>query len=194
MELAQVKKNFEKRGFVFSVFPDEEAAAAYLCQEIQGKRVAFGGSKTLEEIGLYEKLSENNQVFWHWKTPGHYEQQADVYVTSANGLSAKGAVINVDGFGNRVAGAIYGSETVFVVCGINKLAADLDSAVERVRNVAAPLNARRLGKQTPCAVKGDRCYDCDGPECICRVFSVMRKPVTAVKRYEIVLVEKNLGF
>lgn len=194
MDWRKAKENFERRGFRFSVFPDEKQATEYLGREIQGRTVSFGGSKTLEELGLYEKLSRNNEVFWHWKNPGGYQQQAEVYLTSANGLSAEGEIVNLDGHGNRVAGAIFGSDAVFVICGINKLAEDLAGAIHRTRNVAAPKNAQRLGKRSPCAVWGDRCYDCDGPECICRVFSIMRKPVTAVRRYEIVLIEKNLGF
>ena len=117
---------------------------------------------------------------------------ADVYITSANGLTENGEVINIDGAGNRVASTLYGHKRVYFIIGRNKLAPTYDEALWRARNIAAPKNAQRLGKKTPCAVKGDRCYDCKSPDRICRGLVVLWGPSMGVET-EIVLVDEDLG-
>ena len=174
-----VKKNLEERGYTVSCFATAAEAAEYLDGRINGTTVAFGGSVTLAEMGLYEKLATHNEVLWHQKpaegkTGKEIRDAAistEVYVSSVNGLAETGEIINIDGTGNRVASTYYGHERVFLVVGKNKLAPDYDGALWRARNVAAPKNARRLGRKTPCALNGDRCYDCTSPERICRGLS-----------------------
>ena len=95
----------------------------------------------------------------------------------------------VDGNGNRVASTLFGHETVYLVVGSNKLAPDYESALWRARNIAAPKNAQRLNRKTPCAVKGDRCYDCSSPDRICRALVVLWGKPNTVKKMEILLVE-----
>ena len=116
-----------------------------------------------------------------------------MYISSANGLSETGEIINIDGACNRVSSICYGHEKVIFVIGKNKLAPTYDEALFRARNIAAPKNAQRLGKNTPCAVKGDRCYDCSSPDRICRVLSVWwSKPM--IGEFEVVLIDEELGF
>lgn len=92
-----------------------------------------------------------------------------------------------------MASIFYGHERVYLVVGKNKLAKDYDSALYRARNIAAPLNAKRLGMKTPCAVKADRCYDCKSPDRICCGLSVLwRKPMTG--EFEVILIDEELGF
>ena len=98
---------------------------------------------------------------------------ADVYVSSANALAESGEIINIDGRGNRVAGTLYGAERLYLVIGKNKLAPTFEDALWRARNIAAPKNAKRLGVKTPCAIRGDHCYDCSSPERICRGLVVL---------------------
>ena len=116
-----------------------------------------------------------------------------MYLSSINGLAETGEIINIDGNCNRVAGILYGHKKVYLVAGANKLAADYDSALYRARNVAAPLNAKRLGLATPCAEKGDRCYNCKSTARICRALTVLwTKPNSGA--FEVVLVEEPLGY
>lgn len=193
--LKTAASNLEKRGFSVRCFPTGAEAAAYLNQAIDGKTVGFGGSLTLKELGLYELLSPHNEVHWHWVN-GPEERDAavttQVYVSSVNGLAETGELINIDGSGNRVSSTLYGHETVYLVIGKNKLADTYEDALWRARNIAAPKNAQRLGRHTPCAVKGDRCYDCSSPERICRALVVLWGPVMGLKT-EILLVDEDLG-
>lgn len=195
MAFETVKKNLEERGFTVTVFASAAEAVDYLNGAIDGATVGFGGSLTLKEMGLYEKLSEHNQVIWHWvnglETRGEAAGTA-VYLTSVNGLSEDGQLINIDGAGNRVASTLFGHKKVYFVIGKNKLAPTYDEALWRARNIAAPKNAQRLGKKTPCAVNGDRCYDCKSPERICRGLVVHWSPMMGMEM-EVVLVDEDLG-
>ena len=196
----QVKQKLEANGFTVSVFATGEEAAAYLNREIDGVTVGMGGSVTLGQLGLKESLSAHNVLFSHGFTPGDPAQvqrlaaAADVYLLSANGLAEDtGEIINIDGTGNRAASSLYGHKKVYFVIGKNKLAPDFHSALHRARNIAAPRNAQRLGRKTPCAVKGDRCYDCDSPERICRGLVVHYKKMNSMEM-EIVLIDQELGY
>ncbi|MBD5545029.1 MAG: LUD domain-containing protein [Lachnospiraceae bacterium] len=201
MDFKIVKKNLEERGYMVSCFETAEKAAAYMNTQIVDKTVGFGGSMTLEEMGLYEKLSVHNDVRWHQRiTDGKTDKEvriaanvAEIYVSSVNGLAETGEVINIDGNCNRVAAIFYGHAKVYLVVGSNKIAKDYDSALWRARNVASPLNAKRLGMKTPCAIKADRCYDCKSPDRICRGLSVLwSKPMTG--EFEVVLIDEKLGY
>ena len=99
-----------------------------------------------------------------------------------------------DGNGNRIASTLFGHETVYLVVGSIKLAAVYESALWRARNIAAPKNAQRLNRKTPCAVKGDRCYDCGSPDRICRALVVLWGKPNTVKKMEILLVDEALGY
>ena len=171
MAFEQVKKHLEQNGYTVSIFQTAEEAADYLNREIDWVSVGIGGSVTVEDMGLYESLSAHNRVYWHWREKDVFSAAAaaDVYLLSPNAIAeSTGEIINIDGTGNRVSSSLFGHKKVFFIAGKNKLAPDFDSALWRARNVAAPKNAQRLGRKTPCAIKGDRCYDCDSPERICR--------------------------
>ena len=191
-----VKKNLEARGFSVRTFATAAEAAAYLNEAIDGKTVGFGGSVTLQDMGLYELLGSHNEVHWHWVNGQEERKTAmgtQVYLSSANGLAETGEIINIDGSGNRVASTLYGHEKVYLVIGRNKLAPTYDEALWRARNIASPKNAQRLGRKTPCAVKGDRCYDCKSPGRICRGLVVLWGPMMGVEA-EVVLVDEELGY
>ena len=196
MGFEAVKKNLEERGYAVRVFSTGKEAADYLDSAIDAKSVGFGGSVTLDVLGLYERLGSHNEVVWHWKQePGQARREAmrtDIYLTSVNGLAETGELVNIDGLGNRVAATLFGHERVYFVIGRNKLASTYDEAVFRARNVASPKNAQRLGKKTPCAVKGDRCYDCRSPERICRGLVTLWGPMMGMAA-EVLLVDEDLG-
>ncbi len=191
-----VKKNLEDRGYAVEVFASGAEAAAYLDGAVDGKSVGFGGSMTLDRLGLYDALGKHNTVVWHWKQdagPARREGMfTDVYLSSANGLAETGEIVNIDGTGNRVAATLFGHEKVYFVIGRNKLAPTYEEALWRARNIASPKNAQRLGKKTPCAVKGDRCYDCKSPDRICRGLVTLWGPMMGMET-EILLVDEDLG-
>ena len=201
MNFDTVVKNLTARGFSVKVFSTAAQAADYLDESIRGKTVGFGGSVTLEAMGMYERLQAHNTAVWHWRaeTPEAAAQlrkkalTADVYLASVNGLAETGELINIDGTGNRVAATLYGHEKVYFVVGRNKVAPTYDDALWRARNIAAPKNAMRLGKKTPCAARGDRCYDCASPERICRGLAVLWEPMGGMEM-EVVLVDEDLGY
>ena len=191
-----VRKNLEDRGYAVRVFGTGAEAAAYLDGAVDGKTVGFGGSMTLDQLGVYDALGRHNTVVWHWKQeagPARREaMQTDIYLTSANGLAETGEILNIDGIGNRVAATLFGHEKVYFVIGRNKVAPTYEEALWRARNIASPQNARRLGKKTPCAVKGDRCYDCKSPERICRGLVTLWGPMMGMET-EVLLVDEDLG-
>lgn len=201
MDFTKVKTALEGRGFAVSTFGTKEEAAAYLNAQIDGVSVAFGGSMTLKEMGLYETIKTHNDFWSHWDvregmTPDETRRRAmtaDMYVTSVNGLAETGEIVNIDGSGNRAASTLYGHRKVWFVVGRNKLAPDYDQALWRARNIAAPKNAQRLGCKTPCAVKADRCYDCKSPGRICRGLVVLWEKMNGCDM-EVVLVDEDLGY
>lgn len=183
---------FTQREFGFSYFETAQEAVSYLKTVCSGKTAGFGGSMTLEETGAYDALRESGTVQWHWRGDAP-NTSPDVFVTSANALALTGEVVNIDGNCNRVAASMYGPGEVYFVCGLNKLAPDLESAVNRARQIAAPRNAQRLHKNTPCAVDG-KCRDCRSPERICRALTILLAPSNGVRHTEIILVGEELGY
>ncbi len=201
MDFTKVKTALEQREFTVTVCQTKENATAYLNAQIDGASVGFGGSMTLRELGLFESLSAHNTVYSHWNAPegrGGAEVQADaaradVFLTSVNGLAETGELINIDGTGNRVASTLYGHRKVYFVVGRNKIAPTYDEALWRARNVASPKNAQRLGVKTPCAAKGDKCYDCKSPQRICRGLVVLWERMKSCEM-EVVLIDEELGY
>lgn len=201
MDFSIVEKNLKDRGYAVTIFETAAEAVNYLDMQIDNQTVGFGGSVTLDQMKLFETLERHNTVFWHHRIPtGKTSAEvraaannAAIYISSVNGLAKTGEIINIDGNGNRVASIFYGHKKVYLVIGKNKLEKDYDSALYRARNIAAPLNAKRLGVKTPCAVKGDKCYDCKSPERICRGLSVLwGKPMSC--EMEIILIHEDLGY
>ncbi len=198
MDFTKVSENLKARGYAVQCFATAQEAADYLNGAIDGVSVAFGGSVTLDQMGLFERLSSHNHAMWHWREgtaedPRKEGLTADVYVTSVNGMDEDGDLINIDGAGNRVAASLFGHKKVYFVVGRNKLAPTYEEALWRARNIAAPKNAQRLQRKTPCAVKGDKCYDCKSPERICRALVVLWEPMMGMEA-EVVLVDEDLGY
>lgn len=198
MDFERIRKNFESHGFQTTYFETKEEAADYLADTIKNRKVGFGGSLTSKTMGLYEKLGKENTVSWHWMEPGRETllkaREADIYICSANGVSETGEIVNIDGTGNRVSMTLFGPEKVYFVVGVNKLAPDLHGAIARAKNVAAPKNAVRFQKNTPCALGGEeRCYDCLSPERICHSTVILERPSTGMEA-EVVFINEELGY
>lgn len=200
MNFDHLREKLEKNGFTVSVFATGEEAAAYLNEQIDQRTVGMGGSMTIAELGLRESLSRHNVVFSHGFTPAPPAQVqqlaagAEIYLLSANGIAGDtGEILNIDGTGNRVSSSLYGHRKVYLLAGRNKISPNFHSALQRVRNVVAPKNAQRLGRKTPCAVQGDRCYNCSSPERICRALTVLWNKPNGIPYVEVVLVNEALG-
>ncbi len=200
MDINAVKESLIKKGYSVEHFSTRKEATDYLAGSLSQKTIGFGGSVTLDEMGLYEKLAENNTVIWHWR-PNETEtsadlltkaRQAQIYMTSVNAMSQNGEIVNIDGTGNRVSAMIYGHEKVYFILSTDKIAPDCDSAIARARNIAAPLNAKRLDKPTPCA-KAGKCFDCKSDKRICRVLSVFWDKPTGCD-YEVILIDEKSGY
>ncbi|MGI6054977.1 MAG: lactate utilization protein [Clostridium sp.] len=196
MERELLKKRFEAHGFQTVFFDTGEEAAAYLHETLQGKDIAFGGSVTVQELGLFRLLSEKNQVIWHWDVPGRETllkaREAEIYITGVNGVSATGELVNIDGTGNRVSQMMYGPKKVYVIAGKNKICPDLAGAMDRAKNIAAPKNAARLQLKTPCVTAG-RCMDCSSPDRICCATVILERPCRGME-VEVIFVDENMGY
>ncbi|MCI8302864.1 MAG: LUD domain-containing protein [Oscillospiraceae bacterium] len=200
MPFENLKKQLEANGFTVSVFASGEDAASYLNREIDGKTVGMGGSMTITGLGLKESLGSHNTLYSHGFTPGDPAEvqklaaDAEIYLLSANAIAEDtGEILNIDGTGNRAASSLYGHKKVYFVAGKNKVSPDFHSALHRLRNVVAPKNAQRLGRRTPCAAKGDRCYNCNSPERICRGLVVHYRKMNSMDM-EVVLIDQELGY
>ena len=199
MNVQRAIDSLTRAGFAVRYFDTAKEAADYLAGSIRGKTVGIGGSMTIEQMGLYDSLAQNNTVYWHWRTNDLETRTAaagaEVYLSSANAIAETGEIVNIDGSGNRVAATLYHHERVVFVVGVNKIAEDYESAVYRARNVAAPLNTRRLGLKTPCAVgKEIKCYNCASKDRICCGVVTLLWPMRSVKVMEVVLVGESLGY
>lgn len=203
MKINELKENLLKMGYAVSVFDNKEDATEYLKSEIKDTTVGIGGSMTAKDMGLGTALSEKNEVVWHLfprenKTPKEELKNAEnteIYISSVNGISLKGEIVNIDGTCNRVASTLYGHKKVYFIIGENKIADTLDGAIYRARNIASPLNAKRLNKNTPCAknLNENKCYDCSSPDRICAALTVFWTRPKG-QEYEIVLIRESLGF
>ena len=161
----------------------------------------LGGSMTLKQIGLLDKLREKDLKLLDRDTAKtddekrkiqHEAFNCDYYLMSSNAITEDGKLVNIDGNGNRIAALIYGPANVIVIAGMNKVTADEDSAIKRIRTYAAPMNAIRLNKNTPCTRTGS-CQDCLSDDCICSQILVTRKS-NYKKRIKVILVGEELGF
>ena len=190
-------EKLRKNGFEVTRFATGEEAAAYLGANLRGKTVGIGGSMTVRALNIYDRIKDQNTVFWHMVEPGDETMvrasSAQVYITSANAISEEGYIINIDGRGNRVAGTLMQKEKVYLLVGKNKLCGPFAEAVERARQKAAPPNAKRLERRTPCAVDG-QCHDCSSPERICNALVVLWRRPFWCDSLEVVLIDEELGF
>ncbi len=166
-----------------------------------GSSVTWGGSASVRSVGLPDLLKAGNFVVYdrdEAQTPA--EKQAiyrkafdcDYYLSSVNALSADGQVVNIDGNGNRVAAITWGPRFVIFIVGRNKICPDLPSAIDRARQIAAPVNMQRFDLRTPCKID-QRCHDCLSPDSICNYFEVLRQSHPS-GRHIVLLVDADLGF
>ena len=176
----------------------EEALKTALSLIPEGSSVTMGGAMSAHEIGLVEALKAGNYHFidrdamTDKRAAMLAAYDADFFLTSANAMTSDGEMVNIDGNANRVSAIAQGPKKVLVIVGMNKICGDLDGAMKRARNVAAPINAQRFGLNTPCAKTG-ACMNCKSPDTICCQFLITRFSRHA-DRIHVILVNDSLGF
>ena len=167
----------------------------------EGSKVAWGGSMSVEEIGLKKAICEGNYNELNRDLAKNAEEKraieiatydADYFLTSANAISEDGVIVNIDGNSNRVSAIAYGPKHVLMIVGMNKIVKDAENALSRARNEAAPINAQRFNIDTPCK-KAGACFDCQSPQSICCQFLITRRSMH-VGRMKVILVNEELGF
>ena len=195
----KVIKGLESRNMSGYYAKDKEEALKLALELIdEGSSVTMGGCMSAHEIGLVEALKKGNYSFID---RDEYEDKrkamlmaydADVYLASANAMTEDGVLVNIDGNSNRVSAIAQGPKKVVFIVGMNKVCSDLDAAMKRARNVAAPINAQRFGLNTPCSKLGT-CMDCKSSDTICCQFLITRYS-RHEGRIHVILVGEDLGF
>ena len=176
----------------------EEALKTALSLIPEGSSVTMGGSMSAHEIGLVAAVKEGNYNFIDRDAAPDKRAamlaayDADFFLSSVNAMTDDGILVNIDGNSNRVSAICQGPKQVLFIVGMNKVCGDVDSALKRARNVAAPINAQRFGLSTPCAKTG-KCMDCKSPDTICCQFLITRFSRHA-GRIHVILVNDTLGF
>ena len=196
---SKVIKGLESRNMSGYYAADKDAALKKALEIIpEGSTVTMGGAMSVHEIGLSVTLKKGNYNFIDRDA---YEDKraamlaaydADVFLSSANAMTEDGVLINVDGNSNRVSAIAQGPKKVVFIVGMNKICPDVDSAMKRARNVAAPINAQRFGLSTPCTKTGS-CMNCKSPDTICCQILITRFS-RHKDRIHVILVNDNLGF
>lgn len=177
---------------------DREAALKQALELIEeNSTISMGGCMSAHEIGLVQALQEGNYQYLDRSKMEPREgllaaYDSDVFLSSANAMTSDGILVNIDGNSNRVSCIAQGPKKVIFIVGMNKVCDDLDSAMKRARNVAAPINAQRFEVKTPCKETG-KCFDCKSPDTICCQFLITRYS-RHTGRIHVILVNDNLGF
>lgn len=199
---ATIIANLENRQMKGWYCEDSAAAVKKVLELVpEHASVTWGGTMTLEECGLMDALKKGSYTLidrLSAKTPEEKKTLyakavcADYFFMSTNAITLDGELVNIDGAGNRVACLCSGPDNVIVLVGMNKVVASVEEGHDRVRNVAAPINALRLNKKTPCAATG-RCSKCQSPDCICSQIVVTRRSHIP-GRIQVILIGEELGY
>ena len=198
--LAQkVIKGLESRNMSGYYASDREEAKKIALSLIpEGSLITMGGGQSVWDIGLPQALKEGNYNFLDRNLVEDKRAamlaayDADVFLASANAITEDGVMVNIDGNANRVSALAFGPKKLVLIVGMNKVCPDVDAAMKRARNVAAPINAQRFGLSTPCAKTGS-CMNCKSPDTICCQFLVTRFS-RHTGRIHVILVNDVLGF
>lgn len=199
----QCVKHLRSRGFDAALTASADAAQSMILEMVTGfDTFGFGGSETTRALGLIEELRVMGKtVYDHWDKDlsadrvaeyRRHQGRCDCFISSVNAVTIDGEIVNIDGIGNRVAAMIYGPRKVILAAGVNKVTRDLDAALARARDVAAPMRAKSMGCDTPCTETG-YCMDCRSPRRICNITTILhqRPPQTDIS---VILINEHLGY
>ena len=196
-------ENLKKNGFDALYCQTSQEVFHYIVNEAgQAKSIGFGGSLSIADLKLADKLKGMGKEILNHGAPDLTPEEklaitrrqltCDLFLTGSNAVTLSGVLVNIDGNGNRAAAMFYGPKKVIVLVGRTKLCADEYLAMQRISDVAAPVNAARLSKKTPC-VKTLRCEDCASPERICNAVTMLwKKP--RMTEYKVLLINEELGY
>lgn len=201
-KLKQIINNFNQRKIEVQYFTTGLDFKTYLKDIIpEGSIVGIGNSMTLKTMQISETLSHQGFKVLD-KTLARNKEESDIlkkkslladwYLTGSNAITVDGQIVNIDHSGNRVAAMLYGPDNVIVVIGVNKIEETLDQAINRTRNIAAPLNAKRAGFNPPC-VKLNKCIDCTSQDRVCN-YLVVIEGQSKPGRLKLCIIEQELGF
>jgi L-lactate utilization protein LutB len=205
--LADLKTALESNNFEVFLADTKNEASKIVLEEIlpalNPRSVSWGGSMTFQETGLYQDIKANSKLEVLDTFDKKISQDdmlelrrqallVDLFITGTNAVTENGQLVNLDMIGNRIGGLTFGPKWVIILMGRNKIAADLDEAMFRVKNYVAPVNSMRLDKKTPC-VKTSYCEECKSPDRICNTWTITEKSFPR-GRVKIVLINEDLGF
>lgn len=202
--ISKTVRSLEDNFFTAKAFKSRDELVEHVLENIQkDMKVGLGGSVTVRSLGLLEKIKEKGAILLldHWReglTPEEVaairiqQLTSDLFLTSANAITENGEIVNIDGIGNRINAMTYGPKKVFIIAGINKIVPDINYAIERIKRIAAPMNAKRLNLPLPCAETG-YCHDCKSEKRICRILSVMMKKPGQTD-ISVFIVNEELGY
>jgi L-lactate utilization protein LutB len=201
-KIGKTMESLRRNGFKAAYFETAVEAKKALTDLVgETETAAMGGSMTVTDLGLKGALAEKGVKLWdHMDGKDARERteilteasKTDVYFSSVNALTTGGVLLNIDGSGNRVSGTLFGHKRVYFVAGVNKIVGDVQEGLVRMKTVAAPLNAKRLNKNTPCARTG-KCGDCNSPDRICRATVILeRAPIGA--DHTVFLIGESMGY
>ena len=207
LKLESVKENLENNKFEVFISPTAQAAKELaldtIIPSLDVKRISWGGSVSFIKTGLFHALMDQDR----YEIINTFDQSlsmeemmerrrasllTDLYITGTNAVTEAGHLVNLDMVGNRVAAMMWGPLNVLLIIGRNKICRNLDGAMARIKEMAAPMNTMNLKKKTPCAKTGV-CQDCSSPERICNYWSILEKSFIK-DRIKIILVNEDLGF
>ncbi len=207
LKLDQVKASLESNNFEVFIAENKEQAKEIALETIipklDVKSISWGGSASFVSTGLFHALKDDKQyeVINTFDKNFTFEEQmdlrrkslmVDLFITGTNAVTCTGQLVNLDMIGNRVAAIAWGPKSVILFIGRNKICHDLEEAMFRIKDYAAPVNTMNLGKKTPCVKKGF-CQDCKSPDRICNIWTITEKCLPK-KRVKIVLINEDLGF
>ena len=194
--------NFKKRQIEGYYCSDRMSAVQKALELIpKGASIGWGGSMTLIETGLMDAIQNGDYKIINRDIAKNLEEQrkiygeiccSDFFLMSTNAITLDGELINIDGRGNRVAFLCYGPQNVLILTGMNKIVSSVEEGLNRAQNIAAPPNAIRLDRKTPCAITG-KCGDCYSPECMCGQFVITRRS-GILNRIKVILIGEELGY
>jgi L-lactate utilization protein LutB len=201
-QIERTIKALEKNQIPAFFIPNKKEAKEKILDMIpQGSSIGIGGSVSMEQLGLIEEIKRREFTLFNPFDPSLSEDKnivmrrkallSDVFLTSTNAVTEQGQLFNIDATGNRVSAMIFGPSKVIVIAGFNKIVRNMDEAIIKVKERTAPINAKRLKKNTPCVYSG-KCEDCESPERICNIGVIIyKKP--KLTDLNVFLIGKNLG-
>ena len=207
IRLEALKKSLEENNFEVFLVNNSSEAKAIVQKEILpktgAKSVSWGGSLTFTKTGLYHDIKNNPDMEVldvYDKNLSDEEKNklrrrallVDLFITGTNAVTETGSLVNLDMYGNRVSAISFGPKYVVILLGRNKIVPDLEEAMFRIKNYAAPVNTMRLDKKTPCA-RTSCCEDCKSPDRICNTWAITEKSFPR-GRIKIVLINEDIGF